>query len=266
MGSMVRESAGQHCGALGATLTSALARASTARTALDASVELDLGLDAALSLATEGHLQFSSSPPKVPMVAARGAAAPSSGALAPVGEATFYAEGCPDLFLLTLRLDGPPAGVAERVKAVLADLRARPRCERVQRLLEQAPAERLAHAVDSIRLDEPDEIAPTDNGDNVDLLARCPELPLVIERLGTAIEIGAPQFNAGNASGCLRTYQLAARAVTSQIVGEERCPGVRSLLATGLARAEAAPGANEAAWAMRHSFDAILSDPPGSPP
>src|SRR5215471_4567091 len=40
--SMVRDSAGQHCGALGPTLKSSLARADAAHTALDASVELDL--------------------------------------------------------------------------------------------------------------------------------------------------------------------------------------------------------------------------------
>jgi hypothetical protein len=264
VGSMVRESGGDHCGALGPTLSSALRRAATSRTALDASVELDLGLDAALSLATDGHLPFASSPPKIPF---RAPAPSSSSSLAssrptPVGEAAVYAQDCPDLFALTLRLDGPAQSLPERVKVLLSDLQARPRCAYVRRVLESASAERLPHAVDSIRLDEPDEADVSPDGG---LLARCPELPLVVERLASAIEVGAPQYNAGDAAACLATYQQAARAVTSRIVGEERCPIVRSLLAAGVARAESAPTSNEAAWAMRHSFDAILSGPLGGP-
>jgi hypothetical protein len=252
--SMVRDSAGQHCGALGSTLSSAVKRAATSGTALDASIELDLGIDAALSLATEGRLPYGSSPPKVPMVF------PSSptASPAPVGESALYAQDCPDLFKLTLSLDGPRQTLATRVSGLLADLGAHPRCERMRQVLAGAAAGRLAHAVDSIRLDEPDETPPSSQSD---LLARCPELPLVVERLGSAIELGAPQFNAGDAAACLETYRSAARIITSDVVGEERCPGVRSLLATGLARAESAPSPGEAAWAMRHSFDVILAGP-----
>jgi hypothetical protein len=255
IGSMVRDSAGQHCGALGPTLSLAVRRAVRCRTALDASIELDLGLDAALSLATDGHLPYATSPPKVPMTTPMTTA---SGPPSPVGEAVLYAQDCPDLFPLTVSLDGPRQGLTERVSGLLTDLGRHPRCARLRQVLEGASAERLAHAVDSIRLDEPDE--PTTSGAS-SLLARCPELPLVVERLSAAIEIGVPEFNTGDAAACLETYQTAARAVTSQIVGEERCPGVRAVLATGLARAESAPTPDEAAWAMRHSFDAILSGP-----
>jgi hypothetical protein len=256
VGSMVRDSAGEHCGALGSTLSSAVRRAATSGTALDASIELDLGLDAALSLATEGHLPFASSPPKVPMVFPLSPTVSPS----PVGEAALYAQDCPDLFKLTLSLDGPRQTLPTRVNGVLAELGAHPRCARVRRVLEAASVERLAHAVDSIRLDEPDE-APA--AGETDLLARCPELPLIVERLGSAIEVGAPQFNAGDAAACLETYRTAARFITADVVGEERCPSVRSLLATGLARAESAPSPSEGAWAMRHSFDAILGGPVG---
>ena len=257
--SIVRESAGQHCGALGATVSSSLSRAAAAATALEASVELDLGLAAALSLATDGRLPRPSSPPKIPVARVR------SGAYPPVGEAAVYAQDCPDLFRLTLRLDGPTAGLPDRVKALLRDLADRPRCAGVRSLLEHAPADRLAHAVDSVRLDEPDD-APAAANAGGDLLMRCPELPQVLERLATAIDVGAPLFNAGDAAGCRHTYEAAARAVTTQIVADERCPGVRALLATGIARAEGAATANEAAWALRHSFDAILSGPPTSSP
>jgi hypothetical protein len=261
VGSMVRDSAGQHCGALGPTLSSAVRRAAGSQTALDASIELDLGLDAALSLATDGHLPYPSSPPKLPMIPSSSA----SSAPSPVGEAVLYAQDCPDLFSLTVRLDGPRQTLPQRVGGLLTDLGAHPRCARLRRVLEGASSDRLAHAVDSIRLDEPDEM-PISGAGALTLLSRCPELPLVVEKLGAAIEVGAPQFNGGDAAACYATYQAAARLVTSQIVGEERCPGVRALLATGLARAESAASPDEAAWAMRRSFDAILSGPIGPSP
>jgi hypothetical protein len=237
--SMVRDSGGDRCGALGPTLKTFLARAATSRTALDASVELDLGLDAALSLATDGHLPQTSSPPKLP----------------PVTEAAVYGQDCPDLFPMTIRLEGSRDGLRDRVAVLLADLRARPRCARVRHVLEEAPPERLAHAVDSIRLDEPDD---GDGPGDLALMSRCPELPLVVERLSSAITTGAPIFNSGDAAGCLRTYEAAAHTVVTEVVAEGRCPTVRTLLAAGLARAQGAADEREAAWALRHSFDAIL--------
>jgi hypothetical protein len=244
--SMVHDSGIDHCGALGPTLTSSLARAATARTALDASVELDLGLDAALSLATEGHLPAPSAPPKMP----------------PVTEAAVYGQDCPDLFPLTIRLEGPGDTLPVRVSSLLDDLRAHPRCARVRHLLESTPPEHLAHAVDSIRLDEPDE---GDNQSDLGLMSRCPELPMVVERLASAISVGAPQFNAGDAAGCRHTYEVTAHAVATQVIAEGRCPTVRALLAAGLARARGAGSDRQAAWDLRHSFDAILGGPPPAP-
>jgi hypothetical protein len=238
--SMVRDSEGDRCGALGRTLTAALMRAATSRTAVDASVELDLGLDQALSLATDGHPRYASLPPKLP----------------PVGEAAVYGQDCPDLFPLTVRLEGPPEQLPDRVQRVLVDLKTRPRCERVRHLLASAGPDQLAHAVDSVRLDEPDEAT---SGAAVALSTRCPELPLVVERLGAAISVGAPLYNLGDASGCQHTYEAAVRSVTTEVIGAGRCPVVRTLLGTGLARAKAAASANEAAWALRRSFDIVLS-------
>jgi len=243
--SMARDSAGRHCGALGPTLTAALARADAADTALAASVELDLGFDAALSLASDGRLPRNSAPPK----------------LLPVAEAALYGNGCPDLFALAARLDGPPAAIRARVDAVLADLRAHPRCAQVRRLLETATPDHLAHTVDSIRLDEPE-----DADESADLPSRCPELPLVVDKLALAIGAGAPQFNAGDAAGCRHTYEEAAAAVATRVVPEGRCPAVRILLAAGLSRAKAAPDDREAAWDLRHAFDAIVSEDPATSP
>jgi hypothetical protein len=245
--SMARDSAGRRCGAVGPTLSAAVARADAAPTALDASLELDRGLDDVLSLATDGQLPHDVSPPK----------------LLPVAEAALYGDRCPDLFTLTLRLDGPREGLRGRVSAVLDDLRAHPRCAQIRRILERAAPERLGHAVDSIRLDEPDD---SDSDADSGLASRCPELPLVVDRLATAIGVGAPQYNAGDAAACRHTYEETASAIASHVIPEGRCPTVRTLLAAGLARAKGAADDREAAWDLRHSFDAILSDEPGPSP
>jgi hypothetical protein len=243
--SMARDGAGRRCGAVGPTLSAALARAAKSSSALDASLELDQGLDEVLALASDGRLPHDVAPPK----------------LLPVGEAALYGDGCPDLFALAMRLEGPREGVGRRVAAVLADLRARPRCAQVQRLLERSSPENLAHAVDSICLDEPEE-SDTDAG----LASRCPELPLVVDRLTAAIGIGAPQYNSGDAAACRHTYEETAAAIATHLIPEGRCPTVRTLLSAGVARAKAAADDREAAWALRHAFDAILSDGTGPSP
>ena len=184
--SMARDSAGPRCGAVGPTLSAALKRASSSQSALDASLELDRGLDDILSLASEGRLPRDVAPPK----------------LLPVAEAALYGDGCPDLFALAQRLDGPRDGVGRRVAAVLDDLRAHPRCAQVRRMLERTPPDALAHAVDSILLDEPEQ-SDADAG----LASRCPELPLVVDRLASAIGVGAPQYNSGDAAACRHTYR-----------------------------------------------------------
>jgi hypothetical protein len=243
--SMARDSEGRRCGALGPTLNAALARAAAATTALDASLELDRALDATLTLASDGRLPRDVPPPK----------------LLPVGEAALYGSDCPDLFALAQRLDAGRGTLAERVAGVLADLRAKPRCAQVRHVLENARPDHLAHAVDSVRLDEPEE----DDGDS-GLAGRCPELPLVMERLSAAISIGAPQYNAGDAAGCRHTYEETSTAIATQLIPEGRCPTVRALLAAGRARAKGAPDDRQAAWDLRHSFDAILAEEPGPAP
>jgi hypothetical protein len=243
--SMERDGGARRCGAVGPTLAAALKRAAASHSALDASLELDRGLDDVLSLASEGRLPRDVAPPK----------------LLPVGEAALYGDDCPDLFSLAQRLDGPRDGLGRRVAAVLDDLRAHPRCAQVRHILEKAPADGLAHAVDSICLDEPEQ---TDS--EAGLATRCPELPLVIDRLATAIGVGAPQFNAGDAAGCRHTYEETAAAIATRLIPEGRCPTVRTLLSAGVARAKGAADDREAAWALRHSFDAILADEPGASP
>lgn len=243
--SMARDSGGRRCGALGPTLNAALTRAAASHSALDATLALDQGIEAALSLASEGRLPRELAPAK----------------LLPVGEAALYGDGCPDVFAIAQRLDGPRGTLNDRVGAVLADLHDHPRCAQVRAVLERAAPDTLAHAVDSIRLDEPDR---PDTG--ADLASRCPELPIIVDHLASAITVGAPLFNAGDATGCRQTYENAATAVAARIVPEGRCPTVRTLLAAGLARAKDAANDREAAWDLRHSFDAILTDDPDASP
>jgi hypothetical protein len=238
--SIVHDASAGRCGALGRTLNAALRRSAAASTASDAGAELEMGLDAAESLSVQGHLRYFAGPLK----------------LIPASEAVVYGGDCPDLFSLVVRLDGPPVSLGERVKTVLADLKTRPRCEPVRRVLAEASPTQLAHAVDSVRLDEPDSVA---SSGPVGLSARCPELPLVAEQLAAAISVGAPRFNAGDALACQQTYQAAVRAITSDVVGSGRCPAVRAILGVGLARSLAAGSPVEGAWALRASFDAVLS-------
>jgi hypothetical protein len=239
--SMAGDAQRSGCGALGATLATALRRAGSARTALEASVELDVGLETSLSLAMSGRPPLSSSPPKLP----------------PVAEAAIYGAECPDLYPVTLRLEGPPEGLATRVSTLLADLRDHPRCERVRRLLEGTKKDRLNEAVDSIRLDEPDPMP----ADDANPLHRCPEFPIVFERLSSAIAVGAPRYNAGDADGCRRLYEETARKLAGDVIARGRCPVVRGLLEAGLAGAAASSDASDAAWALRRSFDAVLEGP-----
>jgi hypothetical protein len=243
--SLAREATRADCGALGGTLTAALRRSAVTGTALEAGAELDLGLETAMALAINGRPPLLSSPAKLP----------------PVAESQVYGAGCPDLFQIILRLDGPPEGLAARVRTVMVDLRDRPRCVRLRALLEAAEPGRLSHVVDSVRLDEPD--AAPDEGAASNPLARCPEFPIVYERLATAISIGAPRYNSGDADGCRQTYEETARVLTREVIGAERCPVVRDLLAAGLSGAAAAPNASDAAWALRRSFDAVLEGPTG---
>ncbi len=247
--SILKDSDSPSCGALGPTLAGHVRRAAAASTALDASVEIERGFEASLSLLATGRPPSTATTTK----------------LAPVREATLYAERCPDLFALTIRLEGPSdaatttgasaatAGIARRVDDVLSDLRARPRCPRVRRVLESTPRAQLARAVDAIRLDEPTEDPPAPP-----LAGRCPELAIIIERLSSAIERGAPVFNRGDHQGCHRQYEETARRLMTESIGAGHCPKARELLQAGITQAAAAAVPGEAAWALRRSFDAIL--------
>jgi hypothetical protein len=241
----VRDGDNRACGALPALFRRAMTRAEAAPDALEASVELDLGYAGALALVMAGRFPSEIITPK----------------RLDVPESAQYGDECPDLFALVRRLDAPGARPEESSARVLADLRAHPRCPAVKRALEAAGTEDLAAAVDAIVLDE----ARTASDANP--IARCPELPLVLDRLAAVINVGAPLYNSGDHEGCRRLYEGAARAIVDEVVPQGRCPAVRRELATARSEAASATSPSEAAWALRHGFDRITqsvttSEPP----
>jgi hypothetical protein len=240
------------CGVVAPVLGRALTRARGEDSAAAASLQLDLGVATALSIAVNGRLGGEDGGPK----------------LLEVRESALYGDGCPQLFRVLGRLEGDPAGLAARVSAVTSGLRAEGRCSAVTRLLAAvsrpgAPATELLHAVDSLRLDEPDRVAGGKGGSAREAaapdspVARCPELPIVLERINAAINAGAPLYNKGDHAGCVALYQQVARSLRDRVIPAGRCPLVRSELDGALAAAARAGSPDDAAWAMRHGFDHI---------
>jgi hypothetical protein len=230
----LRETEGRTCGTLPALFDRALGRADRAPSAAEAGTELDLAYAAALALALAGRLPSDMIAPK----------------MIEVPESAQYGDGCPDLFALVRRLDAPGTP-AERSAGVLADLREHPRCPRVKDTLESAKPSDLGAAVDAIVLDE------LRSASDANPIARCPELPLVLDRVASAIALGAPLYNRGDHEGCRSLYDGTARALTDDLIPAGRCPSVRRELATARAEAAQAMTASEAAWAFRHGFDRI---------
>ncbi len=223
------------CGAFTTTLERALTRAARTTTAADASLELDLGYTGALALALIGELPGGS-------LAAKQLDVP---------ESAVYAEDCPDLLPIVRRLEASTPALAARAAAVLADLKQRPRCGRVKELLESRP-DRLPAAVDALLLDEQQASPSASNP-----IARCPELPLVLERLAGAINVGAPLYNKGDHDGCRRLYEKTARDLLGPVIPAGRCPVVRKELEGALTEASHSSTVGDAAWALRRGFDRI---------
>jgi hypothetical protein len=220
------------CGTVPRIFRRALARAGEAPSAMAASLALDVGFAAALSVALTGHMP--SDDERVKAI--------------DTPEASHYGEGCADLFALTRRLE-PGADLPRRAAALRADLERQPRCKRLREAL-TAPPERLEDAVDLALLDEP-EVTPQSP------IARCPELPMVLDRLSSAVTAGAPLYNRGEHEACRRLYELTARALSGRALPARHCPVVRAELEKALALAAAAGTPGDAAWELRRGFDRI---------
>jgi hypothetical protein len=233
--SLVRDPAVRPCGAMGQFLAVALRRAADSSTAAAASSELDLGFTAALALAVAGR-----APPDT--IAAKQVDVP---------ESAQYGENCPDFLAIVRKLESPDSPLGQRAAAVLSDLRAHPRCEGVRQMLD-GPADLLPPAVDALVLDEAPQSPSADNP-----IARCPELPVVLDRMSAAIRVGAPLYNKGDHEACRKLYATTVRTLTEEVIPPHRCPVIRRTLGTALAESGAAATADEAAWALRRGFDRI---------
>jgi hypothetical protein len=232
---LLRDPEARGCGALTSTLERAITRAARTSTAAEASLELDLGYTAALGLALAGQLPGGT-------LAAKQLDVP---------ESAMYADNCPDLLAIVRQLEGATGALESRAAAVMADLKQRPRCDRVRELLDTRP-DLLPAAVDALLLDE---IQASPGATNP--IARCPELPLVLERLGGAISLGAPLFNKGDHDGCRRLYERTARELLGSLIPAGRCPVVRKELEGALTEASGSSNVGDAAWALRRGFDRI---------
>ncbi|MCA3016697.1 MAG: trypsin-like peptidase domain-containing protein [Myxococcaceae bacterium] len=71
-----------------------------------------------------------------------------------------------------------------------------------------------------------------------------------------AIEVGAPAYNEGDVARCYRVYRQVARQLIDARVD---CPGVQTALRDGLERARTLSDVDLQAWAMRDTFDGLLS-------
>jgi hypothetical protein len=232
---LLRDPDARSCGAFSRTLERSIARAAGTRTAADASLELDLGYAGALALVLAGQLPGGT----------------MSAKQLDVPESAMYSEDCPDLMALVRRLEADSPALETRAAAVVADLKQQPRCTRVRELLDTRP-DLLPAAVDALLLDE---IQASPSASNP--IARCPELPLVLERLGGAINMGAPLYNKGDHDGCRRLYERTARDLLGPLIPAGRCPVVRKELEGALAEAARTSSVGDAAWALRRGFDRI---------
>jgi hypothetical protein len=77
----------------------------------------------------------------------------------------------------------------------------------------------------------------------------------IVERIETAISVGAPAYNEGNHEGCFRTYEATAITIDHKVAG---CTGLRGALLAGVKKAATLDSVDGKAWAMRDAFDGVL--------
>jgi hypothetical protein len=82
------------------------------------------------------------------------------------------------------------------------------------------------------------------------------DLHAIAGGIGAAIDVGAPLYNEGNFAGCYHMYEGAAVDLERKL--GPACPGPRTALDAGRARAAAKATPSAQAWAMRDVFDGLL--------
>ncbi len=76
-----------------------------------------------------------------------------------------------------------------------------------------------------------------------------------------AISLGAPAYNAGDQRGCYEVYSATARLLLTLLSEDADGPAVKSKLEEVLRRCATMADVDTQAWAMRHTFDALLTPP-----
>ena len=89
----------------------------------------------------------------------------------------------------------------------------------------------------------------------VTLFEGCSEADIseIVRSIASAIESGAPLYNAGNTEACFRIYEGTA----TKWEHDAPCKGVGRAFGDGLLRANAMKSYKEKAWAMRDTFDGL---------
>jgi hypothetical protein len=89
------------------------------------------------------------------------------------------------------------------------------------------------------------------------ILRRCTNAPSLVEEITFAILRGAPRYDEGHPDVCLDIYKKTAEGVLARYAANGRCEEAATLLRKGLADAKKETDVKQAAWALRHAFDAI---------
>jgi serine/threonine-protein kinase len=81
----------------------------------------------------------------------------------------------------------------------------------------------------------------------------------IAERIGRAIRVGAPAYNAGRADLCYRVYRETAQDIVHELERDPSGEALARWLASAIARAAERKNPSDAAWTLRHAFDALLA-------
>lgn len=90
------------------------------------------------------------------------------------------------------------------------------------------------------------------------VIDECPaaDVSAIAESISSAINSGAPLYNSGNVEACYRIYEGAISQIDRQ---HSRCAAVRRVLLDGIHNADATEDWSVKAWALRDSFDGLMS-------
>jgi serine protease Do len=82
------------------------------------------------------------------------------------------------------------------------------------------------------------------------------DVDAIVGDIGSAIDVGAPLYNAGDFAGCYHMYDGTASDLERKL--SATCAGPKKALAAGQARASTLRTPSAQAWAMRDAFDGLL--------